>query len=81
MSERRPDRCELCRFFEPSTLMKPPATGGTCHRYAPRNGTSDWRIWPEIGGLDWCGEFVARPTGPVYLPAPETLGPSRPAEP
>ena len=54
------EACIDCRFYRPDDVI---ATGGWCHRYAPRptQETADY-AWPYVAKSAWCGEFEARPT-------------------
>lgn len=57
--------CAKCRFFDATDhLNANNQLTGVCRRHAPvpRIGTIEFRdsteaYWPEVDGVDWCGEF------------------------
>ena len=38
-----------------------------CRRYAPRGGSEEDRIWPQVKVQEWCSEFKYNPNMKVYL--------------
>lgn len=74
MSEQRPDRCGVCRFwenFDPVNTGDDARAKGACHRYPKklldRANPYDFGAWeyPMQLADEWCGEYQPKEPGPA----------------
>lgn len=61
MTDKPPEKCIDCRFFDSSTFLNEGENTGLCRVRAPRiDKTTGRAMWPFVEDDDWCRKFYRR---------------------